>query len=89
MTPGGSAGGTGSTRTAAVVTVSDGVSSGVRDDASGRALAALLAENGFDVTRREVVPDERDHIEDLLVELTSSGIALAITTGGRASGPGT
>src|SRR6266567_5984902 len=90
MTAGGSAGGTGgggSARTAAVVTVSDGVSSGARDDASGRALAALLAENGFDVTRREVVPDERDHIEDLLVELTSSGIALAITTGGTGLGP--
>src|SRR5205807_2429768 len=41
----------------------------------------------FDVTRREVVQDERDHIEDLLVELTSSGIALAITTGGTGLGP--
>jgi molybdenum cofactor synthesis domain-containing protein len=74
-------------RRAAVVTVSDGVSSGVREDASGRALAALLAEHGFDVERHEVVPDERDVISSLLVDLSTAGLALVVTTGGTGLGP--
>ena len=50
-------------RGVAVVTVSDGVSRGVREDASGRAVAELLEGAGFDVKRRDVVPDERAQIE--------------------------
>ena len=41
------------------MTVSDGVSEGVRDDESGRALVALLTRDGFEVVRHEVVPDDR------------------------------
>jgi len=55
---------------AAVVTVSDGVANGVRDDASGRAVKALLEEAGFDVARTEIVPDERKAIEKLLRSLS-------------------
>jgi molybdenum cofactor synthesis domain-containing protein len=72
---------------AAVVTVSDGVSQGVRDDASGRAVARLLEESGFPVGRREVVPDERDAIESLLRSLSHDGVALVVTTGGTGFGP--
>ena len=46
-------------RRAAVVTVSDGVTQGTREDASGDAAEALLRGAGFDVDRRVVVPDER------------------------------
>ena len=72
---------------AAVVTVSDGVSQGVRDDASGRAVADLLAGAGFGVGRREVVPDERAPIEATLRELADEGWALVVTTGGTGLGP--
>jgi molybdenum cofactor synthesis domain-containing protein len=75
------------TRVAAVVTVSDGVSQGVRDDASGRAVARLLEESGFAVGRREVVPDERDAISSLLRRLSDDGVALVATTGGTGFGP--
>ena len=37
---------------AAVLTVSDGVSAGVREDKSGDALEELLREDGFDVVRQ-------------------------------------
>ena len=43
---------------AAVLTVSDGVSDGTREDRSGDLLEELLAGEGFEVERR-VVPDER------------------------------
>jgi molybdenum cofactor synthesis domain-containing protein len=72
---------------AAVVTVSDGVSQGTRDDASGRALAALLQDEGFDVVRRDVVPDERTQIESLLRRLAAEDVGLVATTGGTGFGP--
>jgi molybdenum cofactor synthesis domain-containing protein len=65
---------------AAVITVSDGVSSGTREDASGDLLAALLADEGFEVVRR-VVPDDRDAIADAIAELADEA-RLVLTTGG-------
>lgn len=70
---------------AAVLTVSDGVSAGVREDRSGDALAELLAAEGYDVERR-VVPDERDAIARALVELTETS-RLVLTTGGTGLAP--
>ena len=70
---------------AAVLTVSDGVSAGERDDASGDLLAALLAAEGYDVERR-IVPDDREAIADAIVELAEDA-ALVLTTGGTGLGP--
>ncbi len=70
---------------AAVLTVSDGVSAGEREDRSGDLLAQLLAAEGYDVERR-VVPDERDRIEAALEDL-SRETALVLTTGGTGLGP--
>jgi molybdopterin adenylyltransferase len=72
---------------AAVITVSDGVARGVRDDASGRAVARTLEEAGVEVAVREVVPDERGEIETLLRQLADEGAALIVTTGGTGLGP--
>ncbi len=75
-------------RRAAVVTVSDGVSEGVRDDESGRALVALLTGQGYEVVRQEVVADDRPAIERLLTELADTDrVALVATTGGTGFGP--
>lgn len=71
---------------AAVLTVSDGVADGSREDASGPALVDALDAAGFQVARREVVPDERDRIERALRELAESA-SLVITTGGTGFGP--
>ncbi|CAN5282654.1 hypothetical protein BH20ACT24_BH20ACT24_21480 [soil metagenome] len=71
----------------AVITVSDGVARGVREDASGRAVADLLEGAGFDVIRRVVVADERGAIEPLLRGLADDGMPLVVTTGGTGLGP--
>lgn len=71
----------------AVVTVSDGVSRGTREDASGELAAQLLAGAGFQVSDRRVVSDERDDIEACLLELGESGLQLVVTTGGTGFGP--
>ena len=74
--------------TAAVVTASDGVVHGTREDASGEALASLLREEGFDVAHRESVPDDRDAIAGTLRRLADrDAIALVVITGGTGFGP--
>ena len=70
---------------AAVLTVSDGVSAGEREDRSGDLLAELLAAEGYEVVRR-IVPDDRDHIEAAIEDL-SLETALVLTTGGTGLGP--
>ena len=71
---------------AAVVTVSDGVRAGTRRDDSGDAVGRTLEENGFEVTQRAVVPDERREIEQALRDLVHIA-DLVVTTGGTGFGP--
>jgi molybdenum cofactor synthesis domain-containing protein len=70
---------------AAVLTVSDGVAAGTREDASGDLLAALLAADGYEVERR-VVADDANEIAHALTVLTSDA-ALVLTTGGTGVAP--
>ena len=71
---------------AAVLTVSDGVVAGTREDLSGDLLSERLAGAGFDVAARRTVADERDDIEDALRELAGTA-ALVLTTGGTGFAP--
>jgi molybdenum cofactor synthesis domain-containing protein len=70
---------------AAVLTVSDGVAAGERDDESGDLLAELLAADGYEIERR-VIPDDREAIADAIVELAEDA-GLVLTTGGTGLGP--
>jgi molybdenum cofactor synthesis domain-containing protein len=70
---------------AAVLTVSDSVDAGVRDDRSGALLVELLSGEGYDVEHR-VVPDERERIAAAIAELAGSA-GLVLTTGGTGLGP--
>jgi molybdenum cofactor synthesis domain-containing protein len=70
---------------AAVLTISDGVIAGTREDRSGDLLGELLSEEGYEVARR-TVPDERDAIASALVELSEDS-AVVLTTGGTGLGP--
>jgi molybdopterin adenylyltransferase len=74
------------TTRAAVLTVSDGVTNGTRDDESGDVAEQLLGAAGFDVSDRRVVPDERTDIESALRDLASTH-GLVVTTGGTGFGP--
>ena len=71
---------------AAVVTVSDGVSAGVREDTSGDVLEELLVGEGFEV-ERTVVPDDAEVIADAIRTLGDSGVSLVLTTGGTGFAP--
>jgi molybdopterin adenylyltransferase len=71
-------------RTALVLTISDGVSAGTRQDESGAALAARLTALGFDV-QRQTVADESDEIA-MAVSNATGHTALVISTGGTGLG---
>ena len=70
---------------AAVLTVSDGVHEGTREDRSGDTLAELLCEAGFEVARR-VVPDDAPMITTAIVELAGEAV-IVLTTGGTGFSP--
>jgi molybdenum cofactor synthesis domain-containing protein len=70
-----------------VLTVSDGVIAGTREDKSGEALAARLTDAGFEVDARKVVEDGVDSVARALRELASDFAGLIVTTGGTGFGP--
>ena len=71
---------------AAVLTVSDGVSAGVREDTSGDVLEELLRDEGYSVART-VVPDDADVIAAAIESFGDAGVALVLTTGGTGFAP--
>ena len=68
-----------------MLTVSDGVDMGAREDRSGDLLEQLLAGEGFEVFRK-VVPDERAAIAEAIEELARAS-RVVLTTGGTGVGP--
>jgi molybdopterin adenylyltransferase len=71
---------------AAVLTVSDRVAGGSREDAGGDALRELIAAAGGTVTASEVVPDEREAISAALRALAGNA-DVVLSTGGTGLGP--
>jgi molybdenum cofactor synthesis domain-containing protein len=72
---------------AKVVTVSDGVVAGTREDRSGAALAEALDAAGFEVIERSVVADGVASVAGELARLSASFAGLVVTTGGTGFGP--
>jgi molybdenum cofactor synthesis domain-containing protein len=75
------------TWSAKVLTVSDGVVAGTREDRSGVALGAHLRAAGFDVQDQRVVEDGVDSVAGALHELADGFAGLVVTTGGTGFGP--
>jgi molybdopterin adenylyltransferase len=72
---------------AKVLTVSDGVVHGTRDDASGRALVAQLTEAGFDVVEHRVTADGTDLVAAALTDMCDGFAGLVVSTGGTGFAP--
>jgi molybdopterin adenylyltransferase len=68
-----------------VLTVSDSVAAGTRDDRSGDLLQELLEGDGYDVTR-SVVADDREAIAEAIVAFARAA-SLVLTTGGTGVAP--
>ena len=72
---------------AKVITVSDGVHEGVREDKSGDALEAHLTDAGFEVVDRIVTADGAKAVGDTLRTACRGFTGLVVTTGGTGFGP--
>lgn len=72
---------------AKVLTVSDGVMAGTREDRSGPALVDQLTAAGFTVVDHRVVADGRESVGEAVVELAEGFAGLVVTTGGTGFGP--
>jgi molybdopterin adenylyltransferase len=72
---------------AKVLTVSDGVVAGTRDDVSGRALTDRLLSEGFVVVEHRITEDGTEAVAAALRELTAGFAGLVLTTGGTGFGP--
>ena len=72
---------------AKVLTVSDGVVAGTREDASGEALVRQLREAGFDVVEIDVTADGADTVAAALERMSNGFAGLIVTTGGTGFAP--
>jgi len=72
---------------AKVLTVSDGVVHGTRQDASGVALVEQLTEAGFDVVEHRVTADGADLVAAVLTEMTDGFAGVVVSTGGTGFAP--
>ena len=72
---------------AKVLTCSDGVIHGTREDKSGAALADFLAANGFEVVERRVTADGADNVATALTEMSDGFAGLIASTGGTGFAP--
>lgn len=72
---------------AKVLTVSDGVAGGTREDLGGPAVAEALSAHGFAVVERRRVPDGDATVAAALEEMASGFSGVIATTGGTGFGP--
>ena len=72
---------------AKVLTCSDGVIHGTREDKSGAALADFLTANGFEVVERRVTADGADNVATALTEMSDGFAGLIASTGGTGFAP--
>jgi molybdopterin adenylyltransferase len=72
---------------AKVLTVSDGVIHGAREDKSGVAVDECLTRHGFTVVDRRVVADGVESVADALRSMAAGFAGVIVTTGGTGFGP--
>ena len=70
-----------------IVTVSDGVVHGTREDKSGAVLETYFLDHGWQVVERAVTEDGEQPVADTLRRLADDFHGLVVTTGGTGFGP--
>lgn len=71
-----------------ILTVSDKGAAGEREDLSGDEVERLVREQGWEVVKRDVVPDDAESVKLKLIEYSDlEALSLVITTGGTGLSP--
>ena len=72
---------------AKILTVSDGVVAGTRDDRSGDVLAEVLTSAGYEIAERQVTEDGTESVANALKQMADGFSGLIVTTGGTGFTP--
>ena len=68
---------------AAVITMSDKGSQGLREDTAGDAVVKILEDNGWKIEYRTMIPDDMEQIKSELIKCADElAVTLVATTGG-------
>jgi len=69
--------------TVGIITSSDKGYSGERDDKSGQVIEEIVSENGFEVVKKVILPDEKILLEKEMIDMCDNlNVNLLLTTGG-------
>ena len=72
---------------AKVLTVSDGVVAGTREDKSGDVLAEVLANANYEIADRQAIEDGTESVANALKQMADGFSGLIVTTGGTGFTP--
>ncbi|MBR1419486.1 MAG: molybdenum cofactor biosynthesis protein [Selenomonadaceae bacterium] len=72
---------------ATIITSSDRCYRGEREDLSGLKVEEILIANGYRVSEKVILPDEKDLLKEKLIDFSNLGIGLIVTTGGTGFSP--
>ena len=73
---------------AGIITISDKGSQGKREDLSGPAIAEMLAGAAIDIKHTLIIPDEKDQIQEAIINFADvEKLDLILTTGGTGISP--
>ena len=73
---------------AGVITISDKGSRGEREDRSGQEIITMLRSIGIEISHTKIIPDEKDHIKEILIDYSDiKGLDLIVSTGGTGVSP--
>ncbi len=73
---------------AGVITASDKASCGEREDLSGPAICEMLLENGYEIVRTRILPDDEDALYEEMVRFCDEDkVDVLFTTGGTGFSP--
>ena len=69
--------------TVGIITSSDKGYNGEREDKSGQVIEEILSENGFEVVKKVILPDEKILLEKEMIDMCDNlNVNLLLTTGG-------
>lgn len=65
-----------------IITISDRSARGEREDLAGPLIEEMMTEAGYEIVKKEIIPDEKELIKENLIKMAEEDIGLILTTGG-------
>ena len=70
-----------------VITASDKGYAGEREDLSGKKIVSIMEENGYEIVKTIILPDDEEMLANEMIAMCDAGINLILTTGGTGFSP--